>query len=36
MLNQAGFDVVYRFADLSLEEPGEQEERVVFAARKKK
>ena len=36
MLNQAGFDVVHRFADLSLEEPGEQEERVVFAARKMK
>ena len=36
MLEEAGFDKVYRFGDLSLQEPGEREERVVYAARKLK
>ncbi len=34
MLEQAGFGEVHRFGDLRFEEPIEQEERVVFAARK--
>ena len=34
MLQQAGFAEIRRFGDLRLEEPEEQEERVVFAAKK--